>query len=203
MAFELAVTSVNLSGDQGGLGISRFHWNSVAGNPIAQADCNAANAAIRQMYQSNNNFWPQDITLVVQPVVQILEADTGRLDRLMTAVASPNTVGGAGTGNYSVGIGARINWKSPFVIGRRFARSNTMMIPLVASSFQTNGLLASGTVSGLNSAAATLITALTAVGLQLVVWHRPKGDPPAGGVTAGIGVGTVPATPSGLRSRRT
>jgi hypothetical protein len=76
------------------------------------------------------------------------------------------------------------------------------MVPLVASCFGTNGLVSGSTQSGLVTAAGTMLTTLSAAGLQLVVWHRPKGSTPSGGVVAGISAGSVPVTPSGLRSRR-
>lgn len=203
MPAEIAVTAARISGDQGGQGISRFHWQRIDAAAIGQADCNSANAAVIAFYTAVRTLIPLAISVTVDPLVQILEFDTARLDRLMNAVASGSPVVGTGSGNYAVGVGARINWKSPFVIGRRFARANLMLVPLANGAFASTGLVGSGSQTTVQSAANGLINALTTANLQLVVWHRPQGTPPAGGVVAGIAQASVPLTPAGLRSRRT
>lgn len=192
---------MHLSGDIGGIGISRFHVQRIDDTTTTVADLNTAGAAIRTFYQGPN-FYPSNIAINVQALVQIFDSSSGIIYDEVTMTAVPPTLPGGLGGNYGAGLGARINWRTRTVVGRRFIRGATYLLPYAQGAFNATGAVSSGSKNSIIAAGNKLIADLAAAQLYLVVWRRPT---KANAMTAGTGVVIgcdVPDSPAGLRSRR-
>ena len=193
---------VVLTGDIGGRGISRFRFlPSLAGTAPSTADVNAAGAAVRALYASAA-FLPTGVSAQVQAAVEYFEPDTALVQGTVTMTTVPNVVSGSLAGNYAGGNGARINWKTSTISGRRLLRGATFMIPMASVEFTSTGALSSACQTALINAGNAYIAAMNTAGTTPVVWHRPPKGTHAGGLVGVINAVAVSSTPSSLRSRR-
>lgn len=199
---QFATSGMMLSGDIGGAGMSRFHWQRQDATPILPADCNSAAAAIHNLFSSCGALFPSAVTWTYDPTVSVREVDTGALDAELLTGTVPSPVTGGSSGDYAAGVGARIQWKSSSVRNRRFMRSWTAFVPLGNSAFGTNGAISSTAIGIIDSAAATLLAALNTAQLEMIVWHRPPKHTFVGGAAGLVTAFFVGTQPMGLRSRR-
>ena len=197
----VAEVSVKVTGDIGGAGISRFRFIRNDAGVITVADCNAAGAAVKGLY-STTTLWPSGVVWAVQPAVEVFQIDNALVQGFLTMSTVPTPVTGTGGSVWAAGIGARINWKTATVSGRRLLKGSTYMVPLVSNAFGTSGAVAGTTVTSLSSAASAYFSAMTAAALTPVIWHRPLKGATTGGLIGPINAAVVNSTPAGLRSRR-
>jgi len=194
--------NVNISGDIGGAGISRFHFTRFDDTLILPADANAAGAAVKALYNSLSANLPSALSWAINPVVQLWDQATGLVQGSVAMSSPPGTVGGIGSGSYGAGLGIRINWTSSTPLNRRLMRSATYIVPLTPNAFGSNGAVNAAVINTAKDAAITYLNAMTTAQLAPVSWHRPAKGTTSGGVTGMLIGANVPATPSGLRSRR-
>lgn len=197
----VAEVSVHVIGDIGGVGISRFRFIRNDAGVLTVADCNAAGAAVRSMYNSSNNF-PTGVQVQVQATVEQFDIGTGLVQPSLVMSSIPAAVVGSVAGNYGAGVGARINWKTATVVGRRMLRGATFMVPYGNTAFSGNGAVNGTAVGVVTSAAQAYIAAMATANLVPVIWHRPTAESPSGGVVGPVTGAACPTTPAGLRSRR-
>jgi hypothetical protein len=199
---ELAVQELQVSGDIGGLGLTRFHWQRVDATTPLVPDANSAAAAIHGLISIFSSAMPSDITWSFNPLVKLLDVSTGQVMGILNLTTVPAPVTGGSASDYGAGLGARINWSTTSVHGRRFLRSATYMVPLAGNAYSTNGSIASSVVTAGNGACATYLAALNTAALEGIAWHRPPKGTFTGGAAGLISSGQVSTTPAGLRSRR-
>jgi hypothetical protein len=200
---QFATLEMDLSGDVGGQGINRLHWQRIDAGTITQADCNAAAAAWRAVWQGVHANMPIGYTVTTNPAVEIREVDSGAPDSVLQLSSIPSVVTGSDTGHYAAGVGVRLNWKSASVRNRRFFRGCVFLVPLVSDTFTTGGIVDPTFISGVVTVVSAFLVAMTAAGLEVIIWHRPAKGAVTGGA-AGLVTGfAVSNTPASLRSRRT
>lgn len=191
-----------LSGDVGGLGLSRMHFQRADAGTILVADCNAAASAWHGVWQGVHSYLPLNYSVTFAADVAIREVDTGAPDVALTLSSVPANVTGSDNNKYAAGVGVRVNWNSASVRNRRFMRSATFIVPLCSDAFTTAGVVDSTFQSSLITLLQTCLTSLNGAGLEMIVWHRPAKGTFVGGA-AGLVVGaTVPGVAASLRSRR-
>lgn len=140
---------------------------------------------------------PLGISWTIPATQDLIEETTGELVGTTSAGTTTTVSSTVGTA-YAAGVGARIAWTTSLIRGGRRVRGSTFVCPLLTSAYDTQGSLASGTQTALQSAADTLVTAL---GGEMVVWSRPR--PTLVGAGVPIAAGVVADKVSWLRSRRT
>jgi hypothetical protein len=189
------------TGDIGAQGVSRFRFMRSDAASIGIPDANAACVAVRAMFNTLS-MYPSTLTVAVQPLVETFDVGSALVDGSVVASSSLTPITGTQSSAYAAGIGARLNWHTATIQGRRLLRGATYVVPLASGAFSSTGALSGAIVSQLTGAATTYLAALTTAQLQAVVWHRPAKGMTAGGAAGPIVNGVCSATPSGLRSRR-
>lgn len=194
---------VNITGDVGGVGISRFHWRTASSGTPTGSDCNSAAAAVYDLWFSARNQLPDNIVIEPGTVVQTFDVASGAVTNNIAVTTPGANVTGVDANSYGAGLGCRINYQTTTVHGRRFIRGATFFVPMGQNSYTTDGNINSGALASINTAVATMINAFIAAGLTMVVYGRPPKGSTTGGHMGDITAWTTPATPAGLRSRRT
>lgn len=155
---------------------------------------------IRTFWNSVSSYLPLGVTITIPTSGDQVSEATG----LITGAYSATVTGGVVTGSagnsgaYPGMAGAQIQWQTSAIIAGRRPLGKTFIVPLIGTSFDTNGSLASGTVTGLQAAATALIAALSG---ELKVWSRPR--PSIAGANVTVTSSRVPDLAVALRSRRT
>jgi len=178
---SIATVSVNITGDIGGAGVSRFRFFVVPDAVPSVANCNLAGSSIRAFYLACQALLPADVTTAVQPVVEVNDVVSGAVTALVTMSSVPAALVGSGTGNYGGGLGAGVNLKTSTVLNRRFMRGKLFFVPLAVASYSTNGSVTPATINTINGAYSTYLAAMVAGNLEPAVWHRPPKGTFAGG----------------------
>lgn len=201
-ATNVAIMSVQIQGDIGGTGISRFHFVTASGSDPTQTDCNSALSALHGLYNACQNSLPSNVSISFNSDVELINVATAAPFLIVGASTIPSNVNGTDGGVYGAGLGARINWKTAQVEGRRFLRSATFIVPLGGGAYLHTGALDPTAVGNVATGAANYINAMTTASLVPVAYHRPKKGTTTGGAYGPIIAAFVPNTPAGLRSRR-
>lgn len=156
-----------------------------------------AQTAIRSFYDAVKAFLPNNMTIQVPSTGdQINEAD-GKITGAWSGAAQ-SVVTCTGVGNYAGPAGLAINWRTALVIDGRRPMGRTFLVPIVGSSTETNGTIATATLATVQTAADTLISALAG---ELKCWHRPNAKGPGANVT--VITAQIPDQVAVLRTRRT
>lgn len=141
-------------------------------------------------------IFPSDVRIDLEPGGSVIQVETGDLMGGWTASPSAYVLG-TGSDIYSAPSGALVRWLTEDFVDSRRVIGRTFLVPISASLFDGSGNV-SDTARDLVDVAATAL--VSALGNDLVIWHRPKGadDGSAHVVTEGF----APARPVVLRSRR-
>jgi hypothetical protein len=198
----IATVSTLISGDAGGVGICRMRFQRVDATTPTVTDSNTAGAAVKAVWQSLQSYIPTDITVAVQPVVELNAHDSGLVQGSVTMSSIPSAFTGNSAVAYGAGLGVRGDWLTSSIHGRRLIQGSTRFVPLTNAGFTTAGLVSSAVTNALNSAMATYIAATGGGAIEYIVWHRPPKGTFSGGAVGLITGGRAQTTPTGLRSRR-
>lgn len=177
---------VAMTGGTMGSGVATHYWEGSSTLQSAYKTFWTSVAAIMSGY----------VTLTVPNSGDQFDAATGALVGVWTA-GTAGTITGGGTGAYAGGVGACVTWQTSLIHNARKVRGRTFIVPLAANQYDTDGSLASGAVSTINGAAATLLSSLGTAGR---IYARPTLTVPGDGGT--IVSGAVKDHVSWLRSRR-
>jgi hypothetical protein len=199
---QIASIQWQVAGDIGGQGVATLRFIRQDAASITGADCNAAAAAAHNIFAAAVASTPVDVTWSCLTQVDIYDSITGAVAGPLTVNSVPAPVVGTASGNYSAGTGARINWKTSTLQGRRLMRGALYIIPLAGPGYTANGSVSSGIVTALNGGAGAYLTAMTSASLYPVIWHRPPKGTHAGGTTGIVYAAVTSTVPAGLRSRR-
>lgn len=199
---QVAEIDFHVSGDYGGVGVSRFRFTRQDSTGITVSDCNLAAAAAKAIFAAAVSYIPSVVGWTCQPQVNIYEVSTGLVDAPLFLTTIPATAQGSASGTWAAGSGCRINWKTSTVHGRRLMRGALYLVPLAAAGFGSTGAVLSTARTAIDAACATYLTAMAGGQLYPVVWSRPAKGTFSGGTTGIITAGISSPTPSSLRSRR-
>lgn len=192
----------HVQGDIGGVGVSRLRFVRQDSAAILGADCNAAAAATHGLFAAAGAYTPNVVSWACQPQVDIYDSASGIVAGPLVVTSLPSPVTGTGGANFAAGTGARLNWKTSTLSGRRLLKGALYLVPFATTAMTTSGGISSAMQTAMNNAANAYLIAMEAALLYPVVWHRPAKGASSGGLTGGIYAGILSATPSSLRTRR-
>lgn len=192
----------NVSGDAGGVGISRFRFTRQDTADISGADCAAMATATANVINGWKPWGPTGITWTCSPVCNIYDETSGAVVPPLAGFAVPAPITGGGEGQHGAGLGVRLNWKTSQVLGRRLIKGATFLVPLSGLGFDGTGSVSSACQADVNTGAAAYLAAAVAAVCYPVIWHRPKKGTVVGGLTGIVVAGLASPVSSGLRSRR-
>lgn len=192
-------TRVTLTTPQGSSLLTHY-WTTSNPTPDT-ATATEALARVRACLNSAAALIASGSSVAFDTNVEILDAATGTLINAASG-ATPAAVVFSATGDIMPGLVqglARFN-TGTFFAGR--AVRGRMFLPgLTEILSQSPGVPTASYISGWNAALGLLSTTIVTP-ISQVVWHRPKGSPPAGGQAFGIASRSVASTWSLLKSRR-
>lgn len=200
---QVAEVAWQVAGDIGGLGVSRFRFIRQNAGSIMGADVTAAVTAQNAFFGSMTQDIPVKVSWTVESQVDIYDSESGIVQGPLVVTSPPTARIGTGAGNYPAGVGARVNWKTSTLVGRRLLKGALYLVPLYQGVYTSSGAIDPAIAASLQAAANTYINAMTTALLYPVVWHRPAKGTGAGGMTGIITAGVVSQVPASLRSRRT
>lgn len=179
------------TGSPGMPGYSQF-YQEVTGTISSQAQ--AGHTAIYLAFSEVATLIPDAIDVTVDPVYQVVDVATGTVTS-EDSVGSPQpALPGTFVSNWSAQLGVLVEWlTATFIAGRRL-RGRTYLVPL-GNTGDDDGTLPAGTIAAVQAFA----DAISEVGLDFVVWHRPVSG--AGGQLSTITRGVVRDKAAVLRSR--
>lgn len=199
---QIAEIGWRVQGDVGGAGISRFRFTRQDSAAITVADCTAAANASKGILSAIASSSPTTITWLCVAQVNVYDYQTGLVQSPLTITSPPSGVTGSASGNYAAGTGARLNWKTATVSGRRLLKGSTFLVPLAQNGYAGTGTVGGALQTTINAAAATYLTAMQTALLVPVIWHRPATGTSSGGMVGGITTAATGSQVCGLRSRR-
>lgn len=192
------------AGLQGGPGITQMAIEAdPPGGFIDAAQAQVVVNAVRAFWNSIVSEVPNDVVLTVQAGIDSYSTATGELGPTIVAPTPPSSVTGGSASNYSAASGGKIRLLTAGVKNNRRVRGAIFLVPLGAGAYDGNGSVISSLNATVNTAYATLATALAAENLSLGVWSRPIGAPPGtGGSWYPLTGVQVPTKVAVLRGRR-
>jgi hypothetical protein len=140
---------------------------------ITNTQAQAAVNAVRAYWNSLAAHLPNEITLTVEPVVDVYDAVSGALVASQTAGSPPAAVNGTDTGVYAMAVGIKANLNTSVIRNGRRVRGAMYIVPAGQSAFTNVGLVGSTAKTAVNTAGATMKTAFTTGDIELLVWSRP------------------------------
>jgi hypothetical protein len=179
----------------GGSGVSIFYCG----------DTDDLTPGLGAFFNSIRAFCPTAVTFSIPASGDKINDTDGTLAGAWSG-GTAATYTGLAASAFAAGTGMYVRWLTGSVVDGHKLQGRTFIVPIVTSSFFTDGELQGGTVSGVQTAATTL--AATA---KMILWHRPrKAYTSPDGTTHPdrIGTGrlviaaTVPNKVTSLRSRR-
>lgn len=182
------------TGFPGAPGYSNFYFGGDSGTTgDAQADADRVQA----LFEYVASYLPTGVTVTIQPEVVTLDETTGNMTGI-TAIESPDTVTGRGTGGFSGPSGAVVNWMTGSFVNGRLVRGRTFFVPLAGSAYESNGTLTTPALNGFRTGASIFVGEVGS--RALVVWRRPRNGTP--GSSHLVTSAQVPDIAAVLRSRR-
>lgn len=193
-------TTVLWSGFTGAPGYSNFYFH--VDNPGASWDGGAvlAGDALNTFFTALKPYAPPSLKWRVQSDASVIEASTGELVSMASTGPRADIVGTSVATNYGASQGGVINWRSNGVRNGRRVRGRTFLVPLSATAYTTDGVMAPAFLTAVGNAATALIN--TAGDLSLAVWARPTGPGAVDGQMHLVNTATIPNKQAVLRSRR-
>lgn len=153
-------------------------------------------------------FFPLQLKWHVDPNITTIDEVTGKMTA-STPGDAPVDVAATGSANFVPQAGAQLKLYTQGFANGRHVVGRWFLVPMITSSWTTNGLLLAATCNSINAAADVL---RSSSGQTLCVWHRPvykkapvEGDPPVlvrPGAAYGVTSTAVPTKSVTLNSRR-
>ncbi len=157
-----------------GSGFTNFFFQ--AGTSTAQAAADSARAFLFSAYGAAQALLPTGISIAFTAGVDVLDVVSGALTGTV-AITPPANVTGSGTGSYAAPTGACVTWLTGGVVNGHRLRGRTFLVPMAGNAFENDGTLSATTLSSINSAATTFISAAP----DFAIWHRPAAGGGGGG----------------------
>lgn len=195
------------SGTTGGPGITQTYFRAGPGNQsLTIEQATAAVNAMDKFWKAVAGLLPNEIVCTVSTVVDEYDIATGDLVDSTSATGAVRVTQGTSAAVYSMASGMKLNFNTGFVRNGRRVRGGMYLVPAGSNIYSDVGLVVSGARTTATTAGNTVITDMTAAGLDLVVYSRPlKADDPKGPRAGDIArVDSISASEKGavLRGRR-
>jgi hypothetical protein len=162
----------------------------------------AAVNAVRAFWNTSPNTLPNELTLTVDPTVDIHEIVIGGLVGSFTAASAPAVVTGTNSGAFSYATGAKIVYKTATIANGRKVRGAMFIVPCGSDVFDTSGNVSSTPRTGWITASNTMAASFVTGQLKHVVWRRPTTKTSNDGGIAEVTGYDVPTKGAILRGRR-
>lgn len=186
------------------------NWPGAPGYTNLYTSISLSNVApIVTFFDSIKQYLPTALTVQVPQSGDLVAEATGVIQGVWTGSGGA-TVTGTAVGVYAGPVGAVVEWLTGGIVAGRRVQGKSYIVPLSSIAYQSNGTLLDSAATAINTAAATLQTAL---GNNLVVWSRPfEPDPdrvppderdPRAGTAWPVLATRVPDMVAVMRSRRT
>lgn len=202
----VAIVRTEWSGTSGGPGLTQLALLGAAGGIWNPGGEQVAVDAVRAFWQSMVAFLPDELRLQVNPTVDVYDTGTGELIGSNTAGTAPAVVAGTSSASYAGGAGAKITWATGSIRDGRRVRGSTFIVPISSSVYTAVGTIGTATITSVNNASATLISALTTGTMSLAVWSRPREAtetlPARSGLAYDVESGSLGTKTAILRGRR-
>lgn len=176
--------------------------SKAGGTTWTVADAVSATAAVDSFWGGMVGFLPNDVSVDVDEAIDLYDDSTGLLLETVTSTTGRSSQSGGAAGGFAHGVGFRVTWETNGIKDGRRVRGKTYIVPTASAAFDVDGSLTDTAVSGTLTQANTMLSSLSAAGLQLVVWSRPKVIGVAGGTMHGVVSPVVKDKCAVLRNRR-
>jgi len=166
---------------------------------VTNAVATLAAERVVTFWNAIEQYFPNDVTLRVDNIVDVLEDSTGTLiESYSTPVNAP--IAGTNAGSYSAASGGVIGWTTGSIRNGRRIRGRTFLVPLASLVMSTSGRIEPGVVNTIQTAASALADNTQTP--DLGVWARPTASGASDGQWAVCSGARVTDLPAVLRSRR-
>lgn len=186
----------------GSPGYNVLHWTAGLGpGPSDEGGVEEFHDSLQAAYDVWATACNPQVTFEVLPEVTYFDDEDGVLAGVTIDPTGVRTIVSTGSGfgsSRATAMCLRL-FTGTIVNGRRL-QGRIFIGPAAASALDSNGQIASGVIPGIESGASGLFTGLGGI---LCVWHRPVGDPPAGGTYGDVMGVSCNQTPGTIRSRKT
>lgn len=180
---------VAITGATGLPGVATFHFNSSVTDMTA----------LRTFWDGVKSVFPNTVAINVPAAGDQINDDSGQIVGAWTGPAQATVIGTGGVGAYLSTAGVMVKWVTPQVVDGRRPIGKTYLVPAYNTVFSNIGTITGSVVTTVTAAAQALVVAYAG---EMKIYHRPKGDPPHGGVGCTIISGGAVSKQVVLRSRR-
>lgn len=142
-------------------------------------DAQVGHDAVHDLFEALAALIPEEITVTVDPLYQIIDAVTGETTGEFVVGTPAAVTAGEYVGGWASQVGVLIEWVTGTFLNGRRLRGRTYLVPLGATT-ETDGTLPATTVQTVAAAAANVVNST----IPFVVWHRPVNS--SGGSTSNI-----------------
>jgi len=171
---QVGIVRTAWAGTTGGPGLNQLVFRDLGDNAdITNTQAQAAVNAVRAFWNSLAGILPNEITLTVQPIVDVYDLVSGQLVASQTVGTPPASVVGSDTGVYGMASGVKVNLNTSVIRNGRRVRGAMYIVPAGFSAYANNGLVSGATKTTINTAGTTMKSAFTTGDIELLVWSRP------------------------------
>lgn len=179
----------------------KVEWNGLGGLPgLSTFYYGVASPNVSDLvtfFTTLRPLFPTSLTWNIPQSGDELDDATGALTGGWLGSGGGSVTANGGNLPYAAGVGARVQWNTGIIVGRRRVRGTTFLAPMLGSKFDSSGTIDSAALTTLQVACSTL----AASGVAKGIWHRPVNG--TGGQYCAINDAIVPDRVTSLRSRRT
>lgn len=199
----VGIVRTEWAGTTGGPGLTQLAIAEGAGGFWTATQAQNAVDAVHDFWEDLIAYLPNEISLTIDPVVDLYDETTAELVASEVAPVAPGVVTGINTSAYAMASGLKINWNTGVIRFGRRVKGSTFIVPAGSSVYTNTGTVDSVVATAFNTAANLLRTTLIGDSLKLVVWSRPKELPVARpGAISDIISGATSPKGAILRGRR-
>lgn len=170
---QLGIIRTTWSGTTGGAGLTQLAFRDTLNNDPTASQAQAAANAVRAFWDGVKAYIPNEVTLQVQPTVDMYNLSTGDLVASITVTTPPAAVVGTDTGVYGMASGVKANLNTGVIRNGRRVRGAMYIVPAGNSAYTNTGVVAGVCKTQINTSGATMLGALTTAACELLVWSRP------------------------------
>lgn len=185
----------------GGPGYTNFHMRDFSEGGVDPAWAQPAVDRVQEFATAIKGLLPAGATLQVSGDVEVIEAENGQLQDVLTAT-QPALITSTGPSfvAYSGATGGVITWRTAGIRNGRRVRGRTFIVPMHGQAYGTNGTLDSATITTLGTAATGLLA--TGITPRMGIFTRPSAPGATDGSWSFATSFSVPDMAAVLRSRR-
>lgn len=175
MAVVVALVKTHWAGTSGGPGLTQMAFQSQTDPHTwdATAAQTAVNA-VRAFWNTYQAGLPDNVSLTVDPVVDVFNIIDAGLVGTYTAGTAPTVVNGTDNGSFQMASGIKITLKTGSILNRRRVHGGIFVVPASGACFDSNGTITATANTQFMTAANTLLSTTRTANQGLCVWSRPK-----------------------------